>query len=105
MTIREVIRRLAVVEATIRPANSLGARLKRITPEQRITYDQWRELRDRWAGRFDEADGMYRTILDGNDGPQLSASIAAVLFDPPPQILATDTDAQAGEKWTRYLER
>ena len=106
MTIRDVIRRLAVAEATIRPANSIGARLKRLTAEQRTAYDQWRELRDRWAARFDEPDGMYRTMMDGNDGPQhLPLGVRQLLFGTPPQIFVTDTEAIVGEKWQRYLER
>lgn len=103
MNLRSIIRKLDIAEAIIRPANSFGARLKRLTPEQRAAFDRWRELRDRWAALFDEPDGMYRAIMDGNRGPQLSVSIAAVLFDQPPQILATDTDTQANEKWQKGI--
>lgn len=104
MTIRDVIRRLAIAESVIRPANSMGARLKRLTAEQRAAYDQWQELRARWTAMFDEPDALYAAILNGNNGPQCPTSIRNILFDPPPQIFASDTEAQINDKWQRYLE-
>lgn len=38
-------------------------------------------------------------------GEGLRSDIKRVLYGDGPQILAIDTDAQANEKWKRYLER
>ncbi|GLS33754.1 hypothetical protein SAMN04488498_11978 [Mesorhizobium albiziae] len=105
MTIRDVIRRLAVAEATINPANSMGARLKRLTQDQRATYDQWRELRAKWTALFDEPDALYAAIINGNSGPQLPESFRDILFDPPPQISTGETETQINDKWQRFSER
>lgn len=105
MTIRELRNRIETAEATIRPANSLAARLKKLSPEQRATYDQWQIVRAKWASQFCEPDGMFRAILDGNEGPQLPLHIRNVLFDKPPKILATDDEATINEKWQKFLRQ
>lgn len=105
MTIREVMRRLNVAEAAIRPANSMGARLKKLSATDRSAFDEWQAERDRWARQFHRPDALYAALINGNEGPQLPLSVRHSLYGDIPRILVADTDAEASDKYQRCLER
>jgi hypothetical protein len=81
-------RRLALVNAAIRPANSIAARLRQLTSEQQAIYSEWQRVHERWVERFVKPDGIWRAYLDGYVGPQLPHDIHRVLFGEQPQLTA-----------------
>ncbi|TGQ47614.1 hypothetical protein [Mesorhizobium sp. M00.F.Ca.ET.216.01.1.1] len=91
---RDERRRLdALFDAVRRKAGPLA----RLDDEQREWLVAWQQdqLHD------------YETMINdtGEIGEGLRSDIRRVLYGDVPQILVTDTDAQAAEKWTRFLER
>lgn len=81
---RDLARRIAAIEAVVRPRDSLAARLQQLTPQQLATYRQWQAARDEWARRFNNPASLYSAILDGFTGPQLPSDIATVLWPQQP---------------------
>ncbi|RWM96175.1 MAG: hypothetical protein EOR86_13280 [Mesorhizobium sp.] len=67
--------------------------------------DEQREWLAAWQEGQPPVD--YATMINDPSelGEGLRSDIKRVLYGDGPQILAIDTDAQANEKWKRYLER
>ncbi|TGS46399.1 MULTISPECIES: hypothetical protein [unclassified Mesorhizobium] len=95
MALRDERKRLeALFDAVRRKAGPLA----RLDDEQRAWFAAWRE---------DQPTFDYAATINSTDeiGEGLRGDIRRVLYGDVPTILASDTDAQAAEKWTRYLER
>lgn len=82
----------ALFDAVRRKAAPMG----RLDAEQREWLVAWREGQQ----PFDYAANSTDEI-----GAGLRSDIKRILYGDVPQILITDTDATAGDKWQRYLER
>ncbi|MER9854538.1 MULTISPECIES: hypothetical protein [unclassified Mesorhizobium] len=95
MALHDERRRIeALFVAVRRKAGAFG----RLNDEQRDWLAEWQKHRPPFE---------YEAFLnseDDNSGP-LRSDIRQLLYGDVPQILMTDTDATAGDKWQRYLER
>lgn len=93
MALRDERKRLnALFDSVLRKAGPMG----QLDAEQREWLAAWRE---------DQPSVDYAAMInaDGDVGEGLRSDIKLVLYGHVPTILATDTDAQASEKWHRYL--
>jgi hypothetical protein len=108
MNLRSIIRKLDIAEAIIRPANSMGARLKRLTPEQRAIYDEYQRVYDRWwarATRFRDPGDVAGLIINGEIvGPELPLDVQRVLFDEQPALPANATEQEIADAYHRMVE-
>jgi len=70
----------------------------RLDAEQREWLAAWRE---------DQPQPDYASMINSEDeiGEGIRGDIRRILYGDFPMILATDTEAEAGNKWTRYLGR
>ncbi|TPK17743.1 hypothetical protein [Mesorhizobium sp. B2-5-7] len=70
----------------------------KLDAEQREWLAAWRE---------DQPPVDYATMINnaGEVGDGLRSDIRRVLYGDVPTILVTDTDAQANEKWQRFMGR
>jgi hypothetical protein len=95
--------RLAALQAIVKPANSLAARIDTLTDEQRRWYIGWKAHCERWMSKRkrtgdddDDREGRaYQLTLD-NFGPvDLRDDIRTALYGPKPTIpiAASDLDA------------
>lgn len=95
MALHDERQRLEALQFAVQ--RKIGA-LGKLDAEQRKWLAAWRE--DQPA--FDYA----ATIISTDEiGQGLRSDIRRVLYNDVPQILVTDTEAEAASKWTRYLER
>lgn len=101
----DLLRRLAALETAVRPNHSLAARVERLSPSDRQTYEHYRTERAAWSGQFLEPDGAYRAFLNGDSGPQLPHRVAEALFGQPVEITRKDSNADAAEKFREFLEK
>ncbi|TJV67890.1 MAG: hypothetical protein E5X76_32015 [Mesorhizobium sp.] len=91
---RDERRRLdALFDAVRRKAGPLA----QLDDEQREWLAAWQE---------DQPPVDYATMINHTEiGQGLRGDIKRVLYGGLPQILVTDTDAQANDKWQRFMER
>lgn len=97
-------RRLEALRLAVqRKAGPLG----RLDDEQRAWLAEWRQ-QQRECDAPSSPEESYAAMIDNTDreiGEGLRNDIKHVLYGDIPQILKSDTEAQAADKWARYLDR
>ena len=100
MSRADLRRRVDALNRTINPADSMSAKLVKLTTNERAVYDRWR---DQCAAFYaDHPRGeAYAMLIDG-DGPQtLRRAVHDALFGATFGIPADSTIAQASEIYRR----
>jgi hypothetical protein len=92
--------RLDALIAIIKPANSLAARVEKLTPDQREQYETFKARWDRFIDHHPDGDA-YELTLNGY-GPCLPDAIENTLNGEMPRILKTDGDDKAAQIYQRY---
>ncbi|MET4307710.1 hypothetical protein [Bradyrhizobium sp. RT4b] len=108
-------RQLASIIAIVKPANSLEARLEKLSEEHRVRYDIycWRMVQ--WATRInamcpDDYEGgidahLYARSIDSKSyEPRLDARVQMALFGPTPRILKTASEDEAMRIYKEYCD-
>lgn len=95
--------RLAALIAIVKPAHSLAARVDALNDDHRNYYLGWSAHWSQWINRHNDDDGRaYGLTLAGYGPVQLPADIATALHGAMPQILKTDSDNDAANKFREY---
>lgn len=98
-----IARRIAVLAATVRPADSLQARLEKLTPIQAAMFHAHRERYDRWTARH-AGENLYAAMID-DPPPNLPSALRAALFPDHAEIIEGDSADTAQRKYQELLER
>jgi hypothetical protein len=96
-------RRLDALIAIVKPANSLAARIDKLTTDQRDWYDGWKAHCERWM-RINSDDRAYELTLSGFGPVGLRDDISIALFGEMPRIFQTDDENKAAEIYQRYCK-
>lgn len=100
MSRHDLSRRMTAVEAILRPAGSLAARLASLNPDERDRYEQWRTNCSRWVAGFAGPGDAYEAVCeDGFEAPSLDFDISRKLFGCPPRIRFSDSMDNARRKY------
>lgn len=96
MRLAELRRRIAALTEAVNPAGSVSARLAKLGPSGRASYQIWRDELARHAAAHPGAQA-YERLLAGDIGPALRSDIRIALFGPVTGISTTASlyEAQA----------
>lgn len=103
MSRAELRRRLDALNNAINPANSIGAKLAKLTNDQRRAYGQWGIQCERYYAA-NPGGTAYARLLSGEQPPRLRPDVHMELFAPTISIPAAEADAQAAEIYRRALD-
>jgi len=102
MNIAQLQQRLADLEERIRPRNSIAARLKRLTPDQRAAYEKWRAMLGQIIADRTLVE-IYADLCEGSL-PRLRHDVRRILNGEIPVIRTDETISSAENKYRSILE-
>ncbi|MCP3389690.1 hypothetical protein NLM27_12990 [Bradyrhizobium sp. CCGB12] len=110
VTISGIKKQLAALRAIVKPAQSLAARIDRLTDEQRDGYVRWEAQYQRWFERCKthiddyEADARpYACTIERDTSPTLRRDVRSALYGPDQRIPAKATEDEAARLYLDYL--
>ncbi len=110
MTKDSILRRISILERTIRPENSLAYKIAKLSARDRFIYEEWQKEQDLWSENH-PGDELYITLLQHIEGnspegypSDLPKRIEQVLFIQSEPILKTDSPKEAARKYYDLLE-
>lgn len=100
--------RLQALILLVRPSRSIAARVQTLNDTDRAQYDHYSERMSSFIARNDideygEPGNAFAMTLRGY-GPRLPETINTALFGATPQILKTDNDNDAADKFRGYCD-
>lgn len=75
-----LLSRIGSLIEQVRPYNSLAGRIHRLSTNDRLVYDRWKDACEEWAKQFTTPTGAYEALLDDNDPPPLPKRIEKLLY-------------------------
>lgn len=95
-------RRILALDRLVNPANSIGAKLAKLSDDQRRAYENWRE-QCKHCCETNPRGSAYARLLSEDDAPTLRPDVYMALFGPTTVIPADATDAQAADAFQRMV--